>query len=248
MSLVFRSLASSSLGCCYILSGGGASAPLLIDAGIRFAMIQRGTGFQAASLAGCLISHAHGDHIASAGQLMAEGVDCFASIDTWDHYYKDGPRSHYARSCELGKQFKVGDWNVLPVEAVHDVPGTFGFLIGSPEGHSLLYMTDTAYVKNTFPGLTHLAIEANFDGGVIRDNKREGKIHAGRYTRTHKTHMSIDTLCDMLRSNDLSKLQEVHLLHLSKANSNAAEFKKRVQEIVGVPVYVCDEFSAEVKR
>jgi hypothetical protein len=33
-------------------------------------------------------------------------------------------------------------------------------------------------------------------------------------------------------------LQEIHLLHLSDANSNEKEFKEKIQKLTGVPVYV----------
>jgi phosphoribosyl 1,2-cyclic phosphodiesterase len=243
----FKPLASSSAGCCYVLSGGGAKAPLLLDCGIRYRLIQIGMNFAVSTLAGCLISHAHGDHIAAADKLIEAGVHCYASEETWTAYNPDS-RSHYSNVLRLGEQAKVGDWSVIPCEAVHDAPGTFGFLIGSPEGDRILYLTDSAYAKNKFPGLTHLLIECNFDPVVIKDNARGGKIDGGRYRRVVKTHMSIDTLIDFLKANDLSKLREIHLLHLSAANSDAVSFKRRVQEATGVPTYIADELSREVIR
>jgi|AntDeeMinimDraft_5_1070356.scaffolds.fasta_scaffold16527_4 phosphoribosyl 1,2-cyclic phosphodiesterase len=43
---------------------------------------------------------------------------------------------------------------------------------------------------------------------------------------------------DFLRANDLSRVKEIHLLHLSDRNSNAERFKREIQEISGKPVYV----------
>ena len=43
---------------------------------------------------------------------------------------------------------------------------------------------------------------------------------------------------DFLRANDLSRVKEIHLLHLSDENSNAERFKREIQEISGKPVYV----------
>ena len=245
--IAFKPLASSSAGCCYVLSGGGAKAPLLLDCGIRYKLIQIGMNFAVSSLAGCLISHAHGDHIAAASKLIEAGVHCYASEETWKEYNPDD-RSHYCNVLRLNEQAKVGDWSVIPCEAVHDAPGTFGFLIGSPEGDRILYLTDSAYAKNKFPGLTHLLIECNFDPEVIKGNAYGGKIDRSRYRRTVRTHMSIDTLIGFLKANDLSRLREIHLLHLSAANSNAVDFKRRVQEATGVPTYIADELSSEVIR
>ena len=42
----------------------------------------------------------------------------------------------------------------------------------------------------------------------------------------------------MLEANDLSKLEEIHLIHLSSNNANATYIKQSIQEVTGVPVYV----------
>jgi phosphoribosyl 1,2-cyclic phosphodiesterase len=50
--------------------------------------------------------------------------------------------------------------------------------------------------------------------------------------------MSLKTVKDMLRANDLSQVKEIHLLHLSDRNSSAKLFKKEIQELTGKPVYI----------
>ena len=241
--LDFTSLASSSSGCAYRVSGGGASKPLLIDAGLRYELIQKGLDFKVSGLAGCLVSHGHGDHIKAVPELLRAGVECYASRQTWDGLQASACLHHRANRVEPRKEIKVGDWQVLPFEAVHDAPGTLGFVIGSPDGDRLLYLTDSSYSLFTFEGLTHLAIECNFDREIIKRNTRNGTVHAERYARTLKTHMSIDRLEDMLRANDLSKVEAIYLLHLSSANSNEDDFKTRIQKLTGKPVYVCAEAS-----
>lgn len=52
------------------------------------------------------------------------------------------------------------------------------------------------------------------------------------------SHLSLETLVNFLKANDMSKLQSVYLLHLSDGNSDADYFKKTVEGIVGVPVYI----------
>jgi hypothetical protein len=41
-----------------------------------------------------------------------------------------------------------------------------------------------------------------------------------------------------MQANDLSKVQEIWLLHLSDGNSDADRFKREIQELTGKPVYV----------
>lgn len=64
--------------------------------------------------------------------------------------------------------------------------------------------------------------------GLLKDNEA-----------TIGSHMSIETVIKTLESFDLSRLQQVYLLHLSNDNSQAADFKRRVQALTGKEVYLC---------
>lgn len=242
----FIPLASSSDGCCYVVRSS-AHPPLLIDAGIRYTAIQIGLNFQVTSLAGCLISHCHGDHSKAIPKLLAAGVDVYASPDTWKALgHRKGMTTH--RSKPIGdpqlekdgihQAIAVGPWTVQPFDAVHDVAGTLGFLIASPCQCRLLYLTDTAYSRYRFEGLTHIAVEANFSSEIMRQNSRQGSIETDRFKRTTQTHMSLERLIEMLKANDLNKVKEIHLLHLSDLNSDEAAFKDAVQRATGIPVFI----------
>ena len=50
--------------------------------------------------------------------------------------------------------------------------------------------------------------------------------------------MELKTVKDFLSANDLSKVIEIHLIHLSSANSDAERFRKEIQAITGKPVYI----------
>lgn len=232
--LDFKTIASSSAGCCYVVHGT-YGPPLLVEAGVRFKRVQQALDYRLTKLAGCVLSHSHGDHACSAKTIMTAGVETYASAETWEAL---GLTDHHrANTVELFKKYQVGNWLVTPFDAVHDAPGTFGYVIENGEDR-LLFLTDSAYCKYEAPGLTHIAIECNFDPEIMRDNARSGSIHTQRYTRTTQTHMSIDRLVEWLNANDLSKVQEIRLLHLSDVNSNAEDFKTRLQKETGKLVYI----------
>ena len=105
-------------------------------------------------------------------------------------------------------------------------------------GEKLIYITDSAYVKYTFSGLTHIMIEANYDEDIMLGNVRDEKIPFSLAERVAGTHMSIDTLIDLLRANDMTKVRQIYLLHLSDNNSDAEVFKKLVQQETGAEVYI----------
>jgi phosphoribosyl 1,2-cyclic phosphodiesterase len=137
-----------------------------------------------------------------------------------------------------GERQQIGDWTVLPFNAVHDAPGTLGYYIGSPDGAKMIYLTDSAYSPFTFEGLTLIAIECNFDKELMLANIARGSLPSVVAGRTLGSHMSIETVIELLKANDLSKCRQVHLLHLSDGNADAADFKRRVEQSTGVPTYI----------
>ena len=240
MAITLESLASSSAGCAYRVSCPG-SRPLLIECGLPFGMLQKALDFQVSKLAGCLVSHSHADHSKAVHDLCKAGIDCWMSEPCLNALYTD--KSGHRLRCLIPESdqrdpIHVDDWSVSPFHAVHDCPGTLGFVVDSPAGDRLLYLTDSAYSKFTFSGLTHIAVECNHSVEMMRANAERGDMDRERFARVCATHMSIERLEDMLRANDLSRCREIHLLHLSDGNSDAADFKARIEKLTGIPVTV----------
>lgn len=232
MDIEICALASSSRGNCYAITDGRTQ--LLIECGIRFRDIQRGLGFRVSGLAGCLLSHEHEDHARAVRDLMRAGVDIYASRGTIDAL---GLSGHRLRPVRAHQTFTVGTWTVLPFDTVHDAAEPLGFLLASPAG-KVLYLTDTAYCKYRFQGLTHLMIEVNYSMDLIRQNVAAGVIPLALKNRILRNHMSLERALDLLRANDLSQVREIWLLHLSDGNSDAERFKQEIMELTGKPVYV----------
>lgn len=222
-------IASGSSGNAYLIGDG--KTRLLLDAGIPFKRIQIGCGFRTSSIDGCLVTHRHGDHAAAIPKLLQRGMTVYSNADVAGIYPG-------VQSVEARKEFHVGTLRILPFEAEHDVP-CYGYQVASEEtGEKLVYITDSAYVKYTFSGLTHIMIEANYAQEIIIDNARQERIPLYLAERVIETHMSIETLLELLRANDMSKVRQIYLLHLSDGNSDAADFKRQVQQETGAEVYI----------
>lgn len=230
-----RVLASSSRGNCYHVSDG--STPLLLECGIKFAEIRKGVGFQVSTLGGCLVTHEHQDHARAAADLMGATVDVYASRGTAEALSLTG---HHLIIIEPLRQFRIGTWTVKPFHAVHDAAEPLGFLLASAQGEKLLYLTDSAYCPYRFDGLTCILIECNHSVDLLRRNVQAGIISPEHKNRVLRNHMSIERLLQFLAANDLGHVQEIHLIHLSDQNSDAAEFKRAVAAATGKPVYVAD--------
>jgi phosphoribosyl 1,2-cyclic phosphodiesterase len=52
------------------------------------------------------------------------------------------------------------------------------------------------------------------------------------------SHLSLETLLEMLAKNDLSKVNNIVLIHLSDSNSNAIEFKNSIEKATNCNVTV----------
>lgn len=237
--MTFEPLASSSAGCAYVLNGDGLP-PLLIDAGADSKTIARAV--RPTSLGAVLVSHSHGDHVRSLPWLLRLGLPVVAS--EWTLRALDIYGDYRARPIAQGQTLNVEGWRVAAFDLVHDARGTMGFVVAGGGG-KLVYITDTAYCPVSFQGVTHWAIEANYSRDLARAATLTGRAHAGRYQRTTANHMSIETAVDLLKANDLSTAQQIHLLHLSDVNSDADAFADMVRRATGVPTFVAAKRSPQ---
>ncbi len=230
-----RSLASSSAGNAYLVTDG--RSPLLLDCGLAYRELQRATSHRLTGLAGCLLSHEHMDHAKAAADLMRAGVDCYMSQGTADAL---GLSGHRLRVVKPLQQVQIGAWTVLPFDTVHDAKEPLGFLVAT-QGAKLLYLTDSAYCKYRFNGLTHILIECNHAADILNENVENGSVPAAMRRRVMRSHMSLSTVKGFLKANDLSRVREIHLIHLSDSNSDAMRFKSEIQALTGKPVYVAEK-------
>lgn len=226
-------LASSSAGNCYHITD--ASTRLLLECGIPYKQIQRGLNFQLSGIAGCLVTHEHKDHCKAVMDIMQMGIDVLTSSGT----AKAFPDKHHRLwIVEARTQFQIGTWTILPFETQHDAAEPLGFLLANEAGDKLLFATDTYYIKYRFQGLTHIMVECNYAADILQSNVEAGIVPLSHKNRLLQSHFSLDHVKDFLQANDLSKVQEIHLLHLSGDNSDAERFKREIMELTGKVVII----------
>lgn len=228
-----QTLATGSKGNCYRVSDG--STALLLEAGITFKAIQQGLDFKTSEIAGVLISHEHMDHCKGVEGCLKRGMTIYMSEGTKDGMGLDNAQIRIIKSKE---QFRIGTWTILPFDVQHDVNEPLGFLLQSDNGSKLLFATDTYYIKYKFSGLTHLMIECNYDQQTLDENVESGRTHPFMRKRVMRSHFSLENLIEFLKANDLSKVEEIHLLHLSDSNSNVERIFKTVARATGKMIYI----------
>jgi len=232
MSIEFTSLASGSGGNAYIVSDGNTT--LLLEAGIPIKKLKQRAGFMLSRIDACLISHSHNDHCCGSRGIMQAGIDIYTSRETAEAKRLSGHRLH---TIEPKQQFQIGSWTILPFDVPHDVLN-LGFLLANRSRGKLLFAVDCFYVPYTFRGLTHIAVGCNHSRELLRESVEQGHIHPELANRIRKNHMSLSRVQDMLQANDLSRIEEIHLLHLSNDNSDPDIFKNETEKQTGTPVYI----------
>ena len=225
--------ASGSSGNLYRLDDGRTQ--ILLECGIIFREIQKHLDFKLSSIAACLITHEHKDHCHAVRELLVRGIPCYMSGGTALALgLVDDPAVHIVGEREL---FTVGTWSVLPFATQHDAAEPIGFLMENGE-ERILYATDTYYIRYKFPPCTVIMIECNHSYAIVDRRVENGELDRVLARRLVKSHMSMENLLDFFKANDMTKVRQIYLLHLSADNSDAAEFKKTVQQETGVEVYI----------
>lgn len=220
-----KTIASGSTGNAYVLETNKGS--LLIEAGIPINRIKKALNYDFSNIQGCLVTHEHGDHAKAIKDIANLGIDVLGSRGAFKAL---NCTSHRFVPVRHGQAKTIGEFEVLPFNVEHDVDEPLGFLI-KQGNERLLFATDTYYLRYRFNNLTYIAIECNYVRSVMEEGLEKGTIDIKRVARTMKSHMSLENLIEFLKANNLSKVKEIHLLHLSNDNSSIPIIKREIKKI-----------------
>lgn len=227
-------LASGSKGNAYIVSDGKTS--LLLECGLPYRKLQQKSHYSLSKIDACLLTHEHKDHSAAVKDVLKSGLDVYTSKGTAEALNLRSHRLHtvhFQDNKEVAPFYGIGSFQVRAFKAEHDAAEPIMFIIHSVKtNETLLFATDTAFIRYKFNALTHLMIEANYLYDQMDINEY------ALNTRIMRSHMSLPAVEKYLKSIDTSKLKQVWLLHLSDERADEAAIKKRVQELTGAEVYI----------
>lgn len=230
-------IGSSSKGNGYVLQND--TEALVIECGVSLLEVKKAVGFNLKKIVGVLVSHEHGDHSKYAQLFLYSRIPVYMSAGTNRSLTIKG--SFFPFLIESGVKKQLGNFTVLPFDVKHDAAEPIGFLIHHPECGNVLFATDTFYLPYNFTGLNNIMIEANYRKDLLEANIKAGRIPPALRDRTLQSHMSLDTCIEALQANDLSKVNNIVLIHLSDGNSNSQEFKDEVRRVTGKTVHIADK-------
>jgi len=148
-------------------------------------------------------------------------ADCLSLLD-----------NHYINIVEHGKTYKVGDYAFTPFDTKHNASEPLGYVITDGED-KVLFVTDTAYIRNRFRGLTKIVVECNYILDILNRNRSDDIVHTKLRNAIRGSHFGLDAVIGFLKTIDLTLVTEINLIHLSASNSDEKMIKRRVQEATG---------------
>ena len=222
-------LGSSSSGNCYLFQSEKTGEVLAVEAGVKFNKVKKVLDFNLNSIVGCIVSHEHGDHAKCVGDFINACIPCYMSQGT--KHALGFSSSYWAKGLLPFEQVVINGFRVIPCPVQHDAAEPYGYLIRHEECGTVLFATDTYFLKYKFPGLNNVMLECNYSKEILDANFTAGRIDKKRYERTIKSHMSYDNCLLTLQANDLSQVCNILLLHLSDNNSNATEFIHGIERL-----------------
>lgn len=235
-------IGSGSSGNSYALADSKGSI-LLLEAGCPLKAIKQAISYQVKNIVGCVITHEHGDHAKYAKDLLDKTMaPVLASIGTIDALGIKARRD--LRPLRAGKTVYLGEYSVMPILLqhpdenggyikTHDAAEPVCFEIHHPEMGLLVFATDTYSMPCRFPGANHMMIECNYDLEILNQNTRDGRISKHRRDRTIMSHMSLANCQNYLKTADLSSLNDIILIHISKDNGDPERFKHLISQSTG---------------
>lgn len=166
---------------------------------------------------------------------MKSAIDVYCNQDVIDHYGLTGHRIH---AIQPFRQFQLGSFVAkgLPVPHDEDAPN-LAFLLQS-EKEKCLFIIDALYCPYYFSGLTHIFLGINYDSDILKQNIKNGSLDPTLGRRIMQTHMSLKTGLQFFKDQDLSKVEEIHILHCSESNLDKEKTKREIQKLTGKLVII----------
>ena len=166
-------------------------------------------------------SHPPLDHSKSLNDFKSMGIPIFAP------YLGDS-----CKSMNMG-EFTVKSFDLTTIDGNWTHTGAngepcpiYGFLITHKEMGRMLYITDCEVIKWRFKGINHILLGTNYDKDLVNVDNQSKANHVFR------GHLSIDTACEFVKSNNSNDLQNVIMCHLSKNNADKDLFIEKMQKAV----------------
>ena len=227
------SFASGSDGNCYLVESEGTA--LLVECGRPYSQVRdflEAVGITPDSLAGIVLTHAHGDHSRSARYLsVTHRVPIYASRGTLGALELEDRA--LGRPIESGKTYPVGQMDLKPFAVPHDCREPLGFRFEAGTGRAAI-ATDLGWVPHNvarqFREVDLLILEANYDPHLL-DTGSYPYFLKQRVAGTYG-HLSNAAAAEAIVACGDRAPRAVWLAHLSEQNNSQKHALQTVSRIL----------------
>lgn len=219
-----RVISSGSIGNAYIIEACGQK--LLLELGVKWNEILKALNYKIDGVVAALCSHLHLDHAKSIPQALKYRIPVYSNEEVADKY-------KCVIALQTHKKYRVGEFIVQAIKVEHSCLN-YAYVIDNEQTGRILFMTDCVNFPYRVRNVQNLIVEANYSEDIIVDNLCKGYDIRSQ----NQYHMEINDTIKCIKNNYSPCLNTICLLHLSDAQSNEEEFKKRVYDEVGIMPYV----------
>ena len=249
---------------------------VMVDCGVKPDKTNKSIGYRISELTGCLCSHNHSDHSEFHKSVAAMSIPIYAPDTEQLTGDSTAFQKRYYKTVEHGKTIALKgrvsgktEFLAVPFRLVHcnaqdgsDCP-CVGYLISEPrkDGDKLLIATDTAFIGmeikdvdgttfqgHRFPPCSIYMLESNYvrlEDSIETLKGMQLEVEKRRVS----SHMSAQTASSFLGRQDLSKCQEVYLIHISHSatESDIIEMVRMFREAIANNTTATQEHKKEIK-
>ena len=210
---------------------------LMLEAGVPFKKVLLALGGNTEKVAGCLLTHEHGDHAKHVKDVVGHGIKVYTMQGTRNQLLKTVP-GNMIQELPRGEQYQLGGFIINTFPTAHDAADPCGFLIWHQEMGTLLFVTDSTQVPFLFDGVNNIMVEANYDRRLLEAREDIPDSLKGRIAGNH---MGIDDTLRFLGRQDLSQVNNIVLIHLSEHDGDPQGFYAKVTGATGKTVTIAEK-------
>lgn len=206
---------------------------LLIECGVSAKEMLRAIDYKTSRVAGCILTHGHGDHAKYTKDYMKYGIDVYCSDEvSSDIQTIYGEKT---KAMQRMKQYDISGFKVIAFSVPHNGTECDGFFVEHNEMGKMIFITDAEYCPFNFSKLAinHLMVECNYSEDYLDMEENQGKS-----SHVLRGHMELQTCKRLIQTIDSPNLRSIGLLHLSSQNGNPERFREEIEELVDCDVDV----------
>ena len=203
---------------------------VLIDAGLSYRAIQQrleSLGLAADTLRAVLITHAHVDHVRSAGMLSRKhGIPIYVTEASRTAWGEGAQKVANWKFLLPDRTVAFGAMQFVPFGVCHDADDTLGFRVNTPDG-AIGFATDVGKITedliSRFAACRVLVMESNHAVELLRVSPYAASVRSR--IAGDDGHLSNEDVATFVRDHLGADVRCIVLAHLSRVN-NVPEIAK----------------------